>query len=140
MLKSSAPRAREKKRIVTIDLDMTIADHRKRLRAACRDGLIDRDILFAEELIAQDRVIAGAVDALSRIRRNYRIIFLSSRTKRVTGATKKWLRRHKLFKAGDRLIVVNSEKERWRIFGASYLVSTRLLMILNMTINLVGHD
>jgi hypothetical protein len=101
-----------RKSFVTVDLDMTVADHRRRLKKACVGGVIDRDVLFSASLILEDKVIAGAAAALMQIRKHHSIVFLSARTRRVSGVTKKWLQRHKLFKPGDRLMVVDSEAEK----------------------------
>lgn len=105
-----------KKSVVTIDIDMTVADHRKRLKRACRGGSLDRDVLFSEDLILSDKVIAHAPAALRAIRRNHSIVFLSSRTKSVTAVTEKWLKKNKLMGRNDQLIVVGSEKEKLRHF------------------------
>ena len=112
-----APRAgRTKKSVVTIDLDMTVADHRKRLKRACHGGGIDRSVLFSEDLILSDKVIAHAPAALRAIRKNHSIVFLSSRTASVASATEKWLKKHKLMSQNDQLIVVGSETEKLQHF------------------------
>lgn len=105
-----------KKSIVTIDIDMTLADHRKRLKRACREGEIDKSVLFSEELILSDKVISHAPAALRAIRKNYSIVFLSSRTKSVTAATERWLKKNKLMTRSDQLIVVGSETEKLQHF------------------------
>lgn len=95
---------------------MTVADHRKRLMRACRAGTIDKRVLFSEELILSDKVIDFAPIALREIRKRHSIVFLSSRTKSVTGVTERWLKRNKLMTKADRLIVVGSEVEKLRHF------------------------
>lgn len=108
---------RTKKSIVTIDLDMTVADHRKRLKRACHGGGIDRSVLFSEDLILSDKVIAHAPAALRVIRKHHTIIFLSSRTKSVKAVTKRWLKKNKLMTSSDQLIVVGSEAEKLQHFS-----------------------
>jgi hypothetical protein len=95
---------------------MTVADHRKRLHRAIRGGAIDRKVLFSEELILSDRVIPHAAIALREIRKKHSIVFLSSRTASVRAVTQRWLKKHKLFVQGDRLIVVGSEEEKLKHF------------------------
>lgn len=95
---------------------MTVADHRKRLMRACRDGTLDKRVLFSEGLILSDKVIPHAPEALRAIRKKHSIVFLSSRTKSVTGVTEEWLKRNKLMARGDRLIVVGSETEKLKHF------------------------
>lgn len=95
---------------------MTVADHRRRLKRACQDGVLDRRVLFSEELILSDKVIAHAPAALRAIRKRHAIVFLSSRTKAVTEVTEKWLKKNKLMTSEDQLIVVGSETEKLQHF------------------------
>jgi hypothetical protein len=116
MPKKAASSGKSKKSIVTVDIDMTLANHHKRLMRACRGGLLDKKVLFSEKLILSDKVIRYAPAALRAIRKKHSIVFLSSRTKSVTGVTEKWLKMHKLMAPGDKLIVVGSEVEKLRHF------------------------
>lgn len=93
---------------------MTVANHSRRLRRAYIDGEINYDILFSDDEIIQDKVITGAKSAIDYIRKSYEIIFLSSRQDKVYRVTKRWLVTHGLFKRGDTLAIVNSDREKLR--------------------------
>lgn len=95
---------------------MTVADHRKRLMRAYRGGMLDRQVLFSEELILSDKVIEHAPAALRAIRKKHSIVFLSSRTTSVAGVTERWLKKNKLMTEADQLIVVGSEVEKLKHF------------------------
>lgn len=116
MPKKARYTGRSKKSIVTIDIDMTVADHRARLLRACCEGGLNRRVLFSEELILSDKVMAHAPAALRAIRKNHSIVFLSSRTKAVANVTKRWLKHNKLMTPQDRLIIVGSETEKLQHF------------------------
>ncbi len=75
--------------IVLVDLDETLFNSSRRMQAATLDGEIDWYRAFDNEMIKQDPVIEGAVEAVNKIAdMGFKICYLTSRSAICYHATK----------------------------------------------------
>ena len=97
-----------KKEFVVIDIDMTVANNKKRLLGSLVAGKIDYDKLFDPAFFKLDRMISGSRKAVDSIRPSYIVLYLSARRSDVLKPTESWLKSRRLLKPDDLLVLVDS--------------------------------
>jgi hypothetical protein len=100
------------KKIVVIDIDMTVANNNKRLMSSLVAGEIDYEKLFGHEQFKLDQLINGCRVAIDKIRDRYHVLYLSARRCDVYEPTKEWLESNDLFEEGDYLVLVDCVEDK----------------------------
>lgn len=103
--------------LVVIDIDMTIADNRKRLIDNFLPGVgIKYASFFNRKAMMADTPMAGAKKAVQFLQKNnYGIVFLSARPKNTFDATAAWLEKHGLKRETDRIILVDKQEDKLKV-------------------------
>jgi hypothetical protein len=106
----------EPKKLLAIDIDMTLADNLARLRICVgADNRIDYARFFQSELVLGDSVIPGSRQALELLRTRYELCFLSARPVNIESLSEQWLYSHKLRSVEEKVVHVgnSSAKVAW---------------------------
>ena len=101
------------KKIVAVDIDMVVCDNLVRLmRNLTPERRVDHPNFYRESEMDTDVVIEGAVEALKKIRMEYKIVFLTARPNNRSDYTHIWLTKNNLMKDGDDLVVVDKQENK----------------------------
>lgn len=99
--------------IVIIDIDMVVADNRQRIYDSTNNiNKINYEKFNLPERVIKDKIIGGAVESTQKIRKYYKIIYLSSRDIQLKQTTMEWLVKNNLWREKDELILVGSNYDK----------------------------